>query len=181
MDLCSTLILTDILRLGLGATIPKHFYDDDQKLRKDISSVDLLKRRLLGSKRNASQISDKPTQHKAKYQNGNSSQVELECEEEEGRSALGKSKRPKVETGKAREGNAVEQKDEERKVDVEASSDLGKVDGKDLERSGRENKPNASKSNSATLTSNGGVGAHGSRKKNKKKNKKNKNKQHGGN
>ncbi|KAF8473156.1 hypothetical protein BDZ91DRAFT_845662 [Kalaharituber pfeilii] len=82
-------------RLGLGAPVPKHFYDEGSKLRKDISSTDLLHRRLLGSKRSASHISDKHQQRLSSKNQRSAPRGESESEEEVGRSALGKSKRQK--------------------------------------------------------------------------------------
>ena len=111
--------MADIVRLGLGAPIPKHFYDDDQKLRRDISSVDLFKRRLLGLKRKGS---ENPHQHKPS-RSSIKSQVESESEEEEGRSALGRSKRLKTRDTKSPEGGKEGGAKEERKVHPTASAD----------------------------------------------------------
>lgn len=105
--------VTDTVRLGLGAPIPKHFYDDDQKLRRDISSVDRFKRRFLGLNRKPT---EKPPQHKLKQHNSKKSHVESESEEEEGRSALGKSKRQKIGDTKSPEGGKEKGTKEERKV-----------------------------------------------------------------
>ncbi|RPB23484.1 hypothetical protein L211DRAFT_849746 [Terfezia boudieri ATCC MYA-4762] len=127
-------------------------------------------------------MSDKPTQHKARYQNGNSSRAESESEEEEGRSALGKPKRPKVEAEKTWEGSDVKrQKDNERKVMVGASSGPEKPDEKkDPREEGEEGRLKASQSNTAASkfqASNGGVDANEPGKKKKKKKKKSTNKQ----
>lgn len=112
--------MADIVRLGLGAPIPKYFYDDDQKLRRDISSVDLFKRRFLGLKRKAR---ENPHQHKPRHRSSIKSQVESDSEEEEGRSALGRSKRLKTKDTKSPEGGKEKGAKEERKVHPTTSTD----------------------------------------------------------
>ncbi|KAI5794473.1 hypothetical protein DFH27DRAFT_502970, partial [Peziza echinospora] len=89
-------------RLGLGAAVPNHFYDEDSKLRRDISSTDLLRRKMMGSKRQTAQTLDKSSSARPSrpHQQNRKGRDGSESEEETGRSALGKSKRQKTKESK---------------------------------------------------------------------------------
>ena len=91
-------------RLGLGAPIPKDFLEGDANKPNQLTSNDLLRRRLLGKKSSKITARNSEDINKAPLTRTPKAPIEVESEEDQGRSSLGAMK------GKKRTRKAITSK-----------------------------------------------------------------------